>query len=311
MTVASEDRSVSHSAKDDRTRRQRKKRKRRERRKRRLLEDGGPAARRAVREVKRAIILRIGKQIRPLFDGVLRHYSRIGDPGFPDPALFAWVPELESKSEIIGKEIEVLLQVTDRLPQLRKLSPDHDRIARTKDWRAVFLLGYGYRAELGCQLCPETTRAIEGIPGLESAFFSILLPGMHIPKHRGPTKSLLVFHLAVKVPRESEKCVIRVDDDIRPWQQGKVLILDDTHEHEVWNDTNETRVVLLIHVRRPLRFPGSLVGSLIFNAIRHSPFVQDGRKNLAAWEAQFKADSVELVESTAPMTVPSEEFPEV
>jgi aspartyl/asparaginyl beta-hydroxylase (cupin superfamily) len=183
----------------------------------------------------------------------------------------------------------VLLETMEQLPQLRELSPDHDRIARSKNWRAFFLIGYGYRAELGCRLCPETARALEGVPGLESAFFSILLPGMHIPRHRGPTKSLLVFHLAVKVPRESEKCLIRVGDEFRPWQQGKVLILDDTHEHEVWNDTDETRVVLLFHVRRPLRFPGSLVGSLIFNAIRRSPFVQDGRKNLADWEAQFAA----------------------
>jgi beta-hydroxylase len=56
----------------------------------------------------------------------------------------------------------------------------------------------------------------------------------------------------------------------------------------VWNDTDEIRVVLLIHVRRPLRFPGSLVGNLIYKAIRTSPFVKDGRKNLAEWEAQFR-----------------------
>ena len=40
--------------------------------------------------------------------------------------------------------------------------------------------------------------------------------------------------------------------------------------------------------RRTLRFPGTLVGNFIFNAIRKSPFVEDGRKNLAEWEAQFR-----------------------
>lgn len=287
MPTADEHGPATVTADDDRARKLRKKRKRKERRKRRLLADDGPAPARLFREAKRALILRVGKQSRPLIDGILKHYSRVEDAGFPDPENFAWISALEAKSEAIGKELDALLTSMDRLPELRKLSPDHDRIANSKDWRAFFLLGYGYRAELGCRLCPDTTRALEEIPELESAFFSILLPGMHIKRHRGPTKSLLVCHLAVRVPSDSEKCVIRVDDEFRQWQQGKVLVLDDTHEHEVWNDTDETRVVLLIHVRRPLRFPGSLVGSFIFNAIRRSPFVQDGRKNLAEWEAQF------------------------
>jgi beta-hydroxylase len=243
---------------------------------------------RKARELHRAAILRVGKQSRPFFDGILTRYSKIGNPGFPDPAHFPWVKELEARTDVIRKELDRLLEDTDRLPELRKISPDHNRIASSEKWKSFFLYGYGHRAELGCRLCPETDRAIESIPDLESAFFSILMPGMHIRRHRGPTKSLVVCHLGVKVPKEREKCRIRVDDEIRSWEEGKVLVLDDTHEHEVWNDTDEIRVVLLIHVRRPLRFPGSLVGNLIFNAIRTSPFVKDGRKNLAEWEEQFR-----------------------
>jgi beta-hydroxylase len=235
----------------------------------------------------RAAILRIGKQSRPLFDRILARYSEMGDAGFPDPGHFPWVKDLEARTEVILKELAVLLQDGDRLPPIRKISPDHDRIAR-ESWKAFFLYGYGHRVELGCRLCPETVRAVEAIPNLESAFFSILLPGVHIPAHRGPTKSLVTCHLAVKVPKDREKCVIRVDDEIRSWEEGQVLVLDDTHEHEVWNDTDEVRVVLLVHVRRPLRFPGSLIGSFIFNAIRSSPFVRDARKNLTEWEEQFR-----------------------
>jgi len=253
----------------------------------RAADASGSGLARRIREATRAAILRVGKDSRPFFDGILARSSKIGDPGFPDPGHFPWIPELEAKSEVIRKELDRLFQDEALLPELRKISPDHDRIADAK-WRAFFLHGYGHRVELGCRLCPETARALEGIPGLESAFFSILLPGMHIPKHRGPTKSLLVGHLGVRVPKEREKCVIRVDDEIRAWEEGKVLMLDDTHPHEVWNDTDEIRVVLLLHVRRPLRFPGSLVGSFIFNAIRSSPFVRDGRKNLAEWEEEFR-----------------------
>ena len=35
------------------------------------------------------------------------------------------------------------------------------------------------------------------------------------------------------------------------------MIFDDTFNHEVWNDTDETRVVLFVDVLRPLPSPGS------------------------------------------------------
>jgi len=114
------------------------------------------------------------------------------------------------------------------------------------------------------------------------------MPGMHIRKHRGPTKSLIVCHLGLKVPEKRDRCVIAVDGEVRSWEEGKVLVLDDTHKHEVWNDTDQIRVVLLMHIRRPLRFPGSLVGGFIYHAIRNSPFVRDGQKNVAEWEKTFE-----------------------
>ena len=265
-------------------------RRRKERRESRLRSTRSDESRlrRELRSGARASVLRIGKQTRPFFDDILSRYSKIGDAGFPDRAHFPWVEDLEARTDAIRKELDVLLRDTQRLPELRKISPDHNRIASSTRWKSFFLYGYGHRAELGCQLCPETVRAVEAIPDLESAFFSILMPGTHIRRHRGPTKSLVVAHLGVKIPRDREKCVIRVDDEIRSWEEGRVLVFDDTREHEVWNRTDEIRAVLLIHVRRPLRFPGTLVGNFIFNAIRKSPFVEDGRKNLAEWEAQFR-----------------------
>jgi beta-hydroxylase len=273
----------------DSDRERRRKQLRRERAEKRLYAGSasGPAWLREFRMRRRAAILRIGKDTRPWIDRVLVRYAAFEDVGFPDPGYFPWIKELESKSDRIRGELDALLANVDTLPPLHTISPDHNRIARKK-WKAFFLYGYGHRSELGCTLCPETTKAVEQIPGLVSAFFSILLPGMHIKKHRGPTKSLMVCHLGVRIPQRAEKCVIRVGDQIRPWEQDKVLVFDDTHEHEVWNDTDETRVVLLIHVRRPLRFPGSVVGSFIYNAIRLSPFVRDGRKNLADWEASYR-----------------------
>ena len=63
------------------------------------------------------------------------------------------------------------------------------------------------------------------------------------------------------------------------------MVFDDTFNHEVWNDTDETRVVLFVDVLRPLPFPESLINRLIIKAIGFSPFVLDAKRNQQAWEA--------------------------
>lgn len=59
------------------------------------------------------------------------------------------------------------------------------------------------------------------------------------------------------------------------WREGEVLVFDDTYEHEVRNLPREERVVLLLHVKRPVRFPGSLFADFFLWCVRVSPFIQD------------------------------------
>ena len=61
---------------------------------------------------------------------------------------------------------------------------------------------------------------------------------------------------------------------------GETLVFDDTYRHEVWNDTDETRVVLLVQFGRPLRLPGSAIARLFLWGIRRSPFVREARANI-------------------------------
>jgi beta-hydroxylase len=133
-----------------------------------------------------------------------------------------------------------------------------------------------------------TTQVVEQIPGLNSAFFSILAPGTHIPAHRGVTKGLITCHLGLIVPRDGD-VRMRVADRVMRWSEGETLVFDDTYDHEVWNDTSGTRVVLLIQVRRPLRNPGRWIADIFLNVIRRSPFVQDARANLISWNAAMEA----------------------
>ena len=61
------------------------------------------------------------------------------------------------------------------------------------------------------------------------------------------------YHLGLIVPDAPvERVGIRVGDVTVGWIEGRSLVFDDTYEHEAWNDTDETRVVLFVDVVRPL-----------------------------------------------------------
>ncbi|RZM26456.1 MAG: aspartyl/asparaginyl beta-hydroxylase domain-containing protein, partial [Sphingomonas sp.] len=172
-------------------------------------------------------------------------------------------------------------------PSLATISPDHRAIAEVGKWRSFFLWGYGYPIDDNLARCPRTRDIVERIPGLNSAFFSILAPGTHIPEHRGVTKGLITCHLGLIVPRAGN-LRMRVHDRVVRWAEGETLVFDDTYPHEVWNDTDETRVVLLVQFERPLRNPGKWIADLFLGIVRRSAFVQEARANIAQWNAAVK-----------------------
>ncbi|HEU0097911.1 MAG TPA: aspartyl/asparaginyl beta-hydroxylase domain-containing protein [Allosphingosinicella sp.] len=230
------------------------------------------------------LLFRFGKRIRHRIGAVIARSSRVGDTPVYDTRLFPWIAQLESRWPEIRAEVDALLDREEGIPPLADISPDHRRIAPPGKWKSFFLWGYGYRNEENIARCPRTAAAVAGIPGLNSAFFSILAPGAHIPRHRGVTKAILTAHLGLIVPKRGRDCRMQVDDRTVRWDEGRAFVFDDTYFHEVWNDTDEHRVILLIQFRRPAGLLGRLVGGLFLAAVRRSRFVQDARSSLGDWE---------------------------
>jgi len=223
---------------------------------------------------------RIIKQLERLIAGT----SPLGDPEFFDPADFPWVRALEANWRTIRGELDGVLTRRERLPNFQDISTDQRSLTQDDRWKTFVLYGYGYKAPRNCARCPETARLVEQVPGMLTAFFSILAPGKHIPSHRGPYKGVIRYHLALMVPEPRERCRLRVGGTTVHWEEGKSLVFDDTYKHEVWNDTSGTRVVLFMDVLRPLPFPLSALNRLIIALIRRHPFIQDARRNLDRWE---------------------------
>jgi aspartyl/asparaginyl beta-hydroxylase (cupin superfamily) len=58
----------------------------------------------------------------------------------------------------------------------------------------------------------------------------------------------LICHLPLVVPGG---CGFRVGNETREWVEGKAWAFDDTIEHEAWNSSDRTRVILLFEIWRP------------------------------------------------------------
>ncbi|MBB4858027.1 beta-hydroxylase [Novosphingobium chloroacetimidivorans] len=222
-------------------------------------------------------LFQIGKDLRPKIDRVIMRNSRVPDAAVHDKSFYPWIAELESNWEAIRDEA-VRIRAED-IPSLGDISFDHGRIAADRRWRAFFLKGYGYRIKANAARAPFTAAAIERVPGLVTANFSVLEAGGHIARHWGMTKGMLTYHLALKAPAERDKCRMHLEGperlEVLTWTAGQSFLFDDMYNHEVWNDTGEDRYVLLIQIKRPCRWRGSLIQNAFLAGVRHTRFVKD------------------------------------
>ncbi len=80
-------------------------------------------------------------------------------------------------------------------------------------------------------------------------FFSTMAPKTSIKPHFGACNLKLRCHFPLFVPEES---YLRVAGEARPWEEGKMIVFDDSYEHEAANlNTSQERVILLIDIWHP------------------------------------------------------------
>jgi len=233
-------------------------------------------------------VIRFGKLLLRRLGEFQKHHSRVPTQPFLDKEAFPWTQALEGSWREIRTELDGVMLHPERIPAFHELSPDQQRISKGDHWKAFTFYIYGHRIDDNCARCPVTARLLDGLPGLQNAWFSILAPGYHIPPHRGPTRAVIRCHLALQVPAQWQQCWIRVDDQIRHWREGEVMVFDDTYDHEVENATPESRTVLFLDFDRPMDLPGRVVNFLVIKLLRASVYVKDPLKNLQAWNARLR-----------------------
>ncbi|NXY84852.1 ASPH hydroxylase, partial [Alcedo cyanopectus] len=132
--------------------------------------------------------------------------------------------------------------------------PEDENLREKGDWSQFTLWQQGRKNENACKSVPKTCALLERFPEATGCRrgqikYSVMHPGTHVWPHTGPTNCRLRMHLGLVIPREG--CRIRCAQDNRTWEEGKVLIFDDSFEHEVWQDAESSRLIFIVDVWHP------------------------------------------------------------
>lgn len=238
---------------------------------------------------RRAFVKKTGKKLVRKIARFQARQSTVPDRPKLDNSHFDFLNQFTENWERIQAEAYEVLKFREAIPGFQEISPDQYRLATEQNWKTFVLFGFGQKLEKNAQLAPETAKILETVPNLQTAMFSILAPGYHIPAHKGVTKGILRSHLGLIIPKDREKCRIRVDETITAWKEGEIFVFDDTYEHEVWNDTDEERVILLFDFDRPMKFWGRFLNSTFLQIMKFTAFYQDPKKNLQSAEERLEA----------------------
>ena len=216
-----------------------------------------------------------------------RRHSLLGDKPFFSPSELPWTRQLAARALEIRAELDALLEDVQKLPSFQEISPEQAMLTQDAGWKTFFFKGYGVEFPRNLQRCPRTAEALALIPGMKTAFFSILAPGKVLPEHRGPYNGVLRYHLGLTIPASDATCAIRVGGIVRNWHEGESLVFDDTYMHEAWNRTPHWRIVLFVDFLRPLPLVPRLVNKLMMQVMQRTAFVKVAVSNKTRWEDGF------------------------
>lgn len=157
---------------------------------------------------------------------------------------------LENNFQLIRAEVLALLESRNDFI----LEPEslHDK----GEWKLFRFVENGTWHDENGRKAPQTFSFLKQIHELSNciptkncdAFLSRMKPGTHVSPHCGPTNLRIRVHLGVVVP---DGCAIRVGNETRFWEEGKVMVFDDSFEHEVWHRGMTDRIVLILDLWHP------------------------------------------------------------
>jgi ornithine lipid ester-linked acyl 2-hydroxylase len=205
--------------------------------------------------------------------------------------------ELEDGYADVRRECEALVLMRHRMVDVEDLAGKYTSGGiHAIAWKSFMFKSHRF-IEPNCALAPRTTELLRNIPGLYTAFFSVLEGGQYITPHWGYWKGFLRYHLAVIIPgnNEDHSCWLRVNanraDNAKRdmkliergekyyWREGEGVMFDDTFLHDAKNAASDVRVVLWLDIRRKLPPYLSALNTMILEVAHRAPAIAAVQRN--------------------------------
>ena len=123
-----------------------------------------------------------------------------------------------------------------------------------------FYDGFGKLQVDNARRCPRIAEFLGSRAGIGSigcmAFFSIMNPGTHVPRHTSQLNTRVRYHLGIEVPERDIH--FRIHDQLITWKQDRCIKIDDSYEHEVFQQSDRRRVVFVLDLPHPELLPEEL-----------------------------------------------------
>ncbi|HUM50845.1 MAG TPA: aspartyl/asparaginyl beta-hydroxylase domain-containing protein [Chitinophagales bacterium] len=198
--------------------------------------------------IVKQVITSIGKWFVSIIEAIL--FAK--DSEFIATEKFDWIETIESNYLIILEEFTAFY-TKNSIPFFDDISSSQKQIVEKNKWKSLILLAFHKTNPFYETTFIKTNSIIQKIPNVTSVMFSVLEKDTHILPHRGIYKGLLRCHLGLIIPENNKDCWLNVNGKIKNWNSGKCFVFDDTFQHEAFNKTNESRVILIIDFLRPTK----------------------------------------------------------
>ena len=158
-------------------------------------------------------------------------------------------PELEvlkSQHRLLVQELDNICHGDWQAWPEKNLYPSTDH-----QWHVFPFIAFGKKIQRHCQLCPQTIKVLDRIPGVRTALYSRLGPQTKLEPHCGwgpLANHVLRCHYGLRVPPD---CGIWVEGEYAIQQPGEILVFDDSKWHIGFNFSEQERIVLLLDIERP------------------------------------------------------------
>lgn len=211
----------------------------------------------------------------------------VNRPVFHDiDEIFPALRKIDDNYEVIREEVLAVLPRKHRIPRYHDVDPSQEISKGIGDWRMLYVHMHRAGDNIPTRhLCPRTAALIDELPDVCGAYFSILDGKKSVPAHGGPYLGYLRYHLGLVVP-ENNPPTIRIKDQYYTWQEGESIFFDDSWNHEVFNEADSVRVVLIVDVLRPLPWLLDKLNRLVARVSSAKMFRE------AAWDAMKLGDPV-------------------